>query len=460
MRLELTQRNSSRSWTLPLTTFCAVGFCLLLLPMTAAARPKTTINVWGWTDVVWKEQIAQFERQNPDITVKLTAVGELVSGDEKFLSAIAAGIGPDVILQNRHHLKGMAARGYYRDMNPLMKLDRGFEQQFLKRQLDNCKWLGHQYAIPLATDTRFLMWNKDMFRRAGIDGETPPKTWKDLENYGRKFNRRDDKGNFIEAGFVPHVGNSWLWIYGWLNGGTFVTRDEKTVTPTDPKIVEALTWCVKYYDNILMTGSRMPSFPDFFSKKLAMAIDGSWGLNWYSSVRGLDFGIANPPYPEGGQPATWSCGFALCIPASIKANKVDASWRFIKFMSGPEGWVAKAEFDYLSTKKKFAKNPSEMNFIPADVICNIPAMRAIEERFKDRLTPLSAARMRFAFNLLDIAYDCGNMSLAGQSYWNELDKAYWAAVNHKNTPERALEQCRSIVQQDLDKMWKRVKITK
>jgi ABC-type glycerol-3-phosphate transport system substrate-binding protein len=228
-------------------------------------------------------------------------------------------------------------------------------------------------------------------------------------------------------------------------------------------VVEALEWCVDFYDHVLNINGPMPAgWPGFGDKRLAMAIDGSWGLNMYSNIPGLDFGITQPPYPEGGQPATWSCGYALCIPASIKAKKLDAAWKFIRYMSGVEGWLVKEEFDYLQTRKQWAgrKNAGDMEFVPADVICNVPAVNAIRDRFKDRLTPTALHRMKVAFDLLDVAYDCGNFSIAGQTYWNELDKAYWMAVNHKTTPQKALETCRAIVQQELDKMWKRVRVTK
>ena len=44
-------------------------------------------------------------------------------------------------------------------------------------------------------------------------------------------------------------GNSFLFIYGWQNGGEFVSDDLTTVTVNDPAIVEALEWCVQVSDN-------------------------------------------------------------------------------------------------------------------------------------------------------------------------------------------------------------------
>ena len=49
------------------------------------------------------------------------------------------------------------------------------------------------------------------------------------------------------VGFAPQFGNSWLYMYGWMNGGRFMT-DERTCTLNDAKIVEALRFMQELYD--------------------------------------------------------------------------------------------------------------------------------------------------------------------------------------------------------------------
>jgi multiple sugar transport system substrate-binding protein len=130
--------------------------------------------------------------------------------------------------------------------------------------------------------------------------------------------------------------------------------DEKVTTPDNPKVIEALEWCVKCYDQILGINGPMPSsWPSFDQKKLAMIIDGSWALNTYSSISGLDYGVAQAPYPQGGDPTTWSCGFAMCLSANSKAQNIDAAWKFVKYITGREGWLIQAEYQYSQSKKNW-----------------------------------------------------------------------------------------------------------
>jgi sn-glycerol 3-phosphate transport system substrate-binding protein len=46
---------------------------------------------------------------------------------------------------------------------------------------------GRQMSMPFNSSTAVMYWNKDAFRRAGLDPETPPKTWRELEEAARKL---------------------------------------------------------------------------------------------------------------------------------------------------------------------------------------------------------------------------------------------------------------------------------
>ena len=46
---------------------------------------------------------------------------------------------------------------------------------------------GRQMSMPFNSSTAVMHWNKDAFRRAGLDPEKPPTTWKELEETARKL---------------------------------------------------------------------------------------------------------------------------------------------------------------------------------------------------------------------------------------------------------------------------------
>src|ERR1051326_7325818 len=46
---------------------------------------------------------------------------------------------------------------------------------------------GKLYSMPFNSSTPIFYYNKDAFKKAGLDPEKPPKTWQDVEAYARKI---------------------------------------------------------------------------------------------------------------------------------------------------------------------------------------------------------------------------------------------------------------------------------
>ncbi|VTM59961.1 glycerol-3-phosphate ABC transporter [Klebsiella pneumoniae] len=46
---------------------------------------------------------------------------------------------------------------------------------------------GHLLSQPFNSSTPVLYYNKDAFKKAGLDPEQPPKTWQDLAAYTAKL---------------------------------------------------------------------------------------------------------------------------------------------------------------------------------------------------------------------------------------------------------------------------------
>ena len=46
---------------------------------------------------------------------------------------------------------------------------------------------GHMLSLPFNSSTPILYYNKDVFQKAGLDRETPPKTWAEVEDFSKKI---------------------------------------------------------------------------------------------------------------------------------------------------------------------------------------------------------------------------------------------------------------------------------
>ncbi len=444
-----------------------VSLLIGVIAMPTSAQ-KTTISYWGW---IGPEDIAvyrEFENQHPDIKVKESLISdEWASTSEKFLAAIAAGNAPDVSLQNRHQFKQWASRGPFYDLTDLIEKDGMTADDWYPVQWIESSWAGKQYALPWDTDTRFLYWNKELFKEVGLDPEVPPKTWDELAEFTVKLTKKDTKGNYEQQGFLPYYGNTWTWLYGWLNGGEFLDKEQKKCTSDDPRIVYALEWMVDFYDKYtggmetaasFLQGFQTAAQNPFVTGKLAMQGNGNWNLSDFATFPDLEYGMSAMPIPntESGVKTTWSCGGSIAISRDTK--NPEAAWIFTKWLTGPGGYKARATAGMEIRAKEWKRQqlPGEPVFVPP-LATNKAAVKMLEDEFVPLLPPKFQEEYRLSVDALNWTHGCGQeMGMVGLTYWNEMHAATEAALYHKMSAEEALIQCRDNVQKALDEAWKQV----
>ena len=144
---------------------------------------------------------------------------------------------PDVVYFDRFAVTEWASRGAFTPLDGYIQHDLQAgqadavrpERVLLASCWDEATYRGKVYGIPNGVDDRALFYNKDLFKRAGLVDENgqarPPRDWDELEEYAVKLTERDDKGKLKVVGFAPQYGNSWLYIYGWMTGGEFMSPD-------------------------------------------------------------------------------------------------------------------------------------------------------------------------------------------------------------------------------------------
>jgi ABC-type glycerol-3-phosphate transport system substrate-binding protein len=59
---------------------------------------------------------------------------------------------------------------------------------------------GKIYGIPCTDWVEVLIYNKDMFRAAGLDPEKPPRTIAEFTEAQRKLTKKDAQGNITQTG--------------------------------------------------------------------------------------------------------------------------------------------------------------------------------------------------------------------------------------------------------------------
>ena len=427
-----------------------------------------TITYWGNVSPEWTAIYRAFEDQYPNITIQESLnSNDWASSSEKFLAAIAAGNAPDVSLQNRHQFKQWASQGPFYDLTELAE-NEDLAADYYPVQYGECTFNGKLFGLPDATDARFLFWNKTLFKEAGLDPEAPPKTWGELEEMTKILTKRNSADKITQHGFLPYYGNTWTWWYGWLNGGEFLSEDQKTVTSTDPRIVEALDWMVNFYNEHsdgmqnatgFLEGFQNEAVDPFVAGKLAMYGNGDWQLSTLNTFPDLDYGMTWMPVPdtESATQVTWSCGGAQAISANTKS--IDAAWTFLKWITGEERYRLQATIGLQERQREWEREdlPGSVVFVPP-LTTNVKAAKMFKDEFVSKLPMKVQDEYKMALDSLNQTRGCGEtMGLVGLVYWNEMHQATENALYGKMSAYDALELARVNVQKALDNAWRRVK---
>ena len=329
-----------------------LALMLALLVAGVGAQAVTTITYWQYfyeskVNLV-DELIKKFEATNPGIKVEQVTF-PYESFNQKVAASIPAGEGPDVITLFYGWLPMYVKAGYLQEL-PKTDFNKAyFDKTYYPFVAESVDFGGKYYSAPTAVRTLALIWNKKLFKEAGLDPNVPPKTLEELAAYAKKLSKYDNQGNLIQAGLAMQpTGQGHSWIREVLTrqfGNVPYSTDYRKVSYADAKGAEALKW---YTDLITKDKVGYPNFATddvtaFKAGKAAMNIDGSFRIATLNAVKDLEWGVAELPTNKGiksNYASYWTHG----IVDGVKGKKLEASVKFLKYITSPEAqelWLQK-----------------------------------------------------------------------------------------------------------------------
>ena len=403
------------------------------------------------------------------------AARDLGADPTRFLISLAGGTPPDVIRYGRHAIGEWAARGAFTPLNEYIdrdiaegRKDAIRPEDFYGSCWDETLYKGKVYAVPTDVDVRGLYYNKDLFKRAGLVDERgeprPPRDWDELKDYAVKLTERDSDGHITVLGFIPHAppsswvpSNAHLYLYGWMNGGEFMSDDGTRCTLNSKENIEALAYMAELFDamggyaeamQFAQTFQRQAREP-FILGKVGMVLETDYFVRYLARYdRNLDYGVAPPPLPKkelakGRKAVTWTGGWSYAIPSTAR-NK-DAAWEFLRFMSSERAFRAWHECDRELLE-------SQGRLFVARQVPIIELNRKFQQEYV-YTNPMLPENLKQGLRVLE-----GLMPVAryrpvcpvGQMLLNEQDRATETALYHRLTPAEALDRATRNVQYSLD----------
>ena len=211
---------------------------------------KETLSVWippldDETEKNYVPLLDKFEKENNcELDVQIIPWDTY---EEKYMTAINAGEGPDVGYMYVEMFPTYIDSGAVVDMEEYLT-EEDYEEYLY---LDRGKMMGGTYGFPFNTGNPFIMYyNEDILESIG---ETAPETWEDFERICKKATKDTDGDGKIDqygyaAGFNNgdmsplYLLNSYYYSLLWQNGSDIYNDDLKSVRFNDEAGVEAVEY--------------------------------------------------------------------------------------------------------------------------------------------------------------------------------------------------------------------------
>ena len=334
-----------------------LGFLLVaLLAGCGTSQKSQKIVVWHWmTDRHQSfEALAQKYKEQTGIEVEFKKFFPPDIYSTKVIAAARAGTLPDIfgILGEKKILASFAKAGHIADLSAALNTD-GWKEALYAKALDVTAFSAASsydapagyFAVPIDTMNMQFVYNKDLFRRSGLDENHPPATLDEMIEFAGIIKKK----NPDVEGLVCGWGEVWLlhclateWAINIMGEEKFTETLKGNVPYTDAQWIEVFELFsrlknsgILYSDIITMVNREAE---DYFARgKAAFTFDGSWSVNVYKQLSPeLDYGFFPLPAISPEFPAKIWGGAGASFTVNNKSKNKDKAIDFLKWITAKE----------------------------------------------------------------------------------------------------------------------------
>ncbi len=303
------------------------------------------VGVSGPLNKLMTEMVNDFNTLHPGIHVEPVFAGNYVQAMAKAMTAVLGGTPPDLAVLDTPELFSLLDRNAIIPLDDLIAQSggKGWLDDFYGTLLLNARADGHVYSIPWQRSTPIFYYNKDMFRKAGLDPNQPPRTWTELIENAQKLTLRDASGRVTQWGVEAPVVDTSPWVFqGFLieAGAKYFDPNGKWVKFNSPEAVSALQFILDLQNKYKVhpPGPSSPAFwgqvpQDFIQQKVAMIYTTTGNMTFIRTNAKFEWNAAF--MPAGTQYGAPTGGGSFYIFNKIPPDHVAGAWTFIRWMTEP-----------------------------------------------------------------------------------------------------------------------------
>lgn len=284
---------------------------------------------------LFQQQVAEFEKANPDIRV----VGSDVPWDAKtFAARLAGGSAPTLLRVPLTEPPSLIERGQVADIADEASALESFDElnprimEFLERD-------DAVYGLPEKSYAFGLVYNRDLFEQAGLDPDAPPTTWDEVREYAKQISDTTGKTGFGEIS-TNNSGGWHLTGYTYSRGGAIIEpgSDGRYVAAFDDAPTrDALEWWkeARWTDDSLgddVLGKQEDMVAAFAAGNVGMWVSAPPDLYAQFLVAGGDPDIYGAgAMPQDGADATLAGATVLMVNAKAGDAEREAAVKWMEY---------------------------------------------------------------------------------------------------------------------------------
>lgn len=258
----------------------------------------------------------------------------------KLASAAGAKALPDLFAADVVFAPQYASQGLWADITARFAAS-GVKDKVSPGHVRAGTWDGKSYAVPHTVDMSVMLYNKDLYTKAGLDPEKPPTTMKEFADHARKIDQLggDVNGTYF-GGNCGGCVEFTFWPSVWAAGGD-VLDDKGTNAKINSKEMADVfaLYRALYEEGAAAPASKDEAGPTWLgalqSGKIGIAPGPSVWLGLIEE-KGVKMGVAPITGMDGGA-STFIGGDSIGIGAT--STKAAQAWDFLNWTMSDEAQV-------------------------------------------------------------------------------------------------------------------------
>ena len=329
-----------------------------VVQVTPAPKAAVKLQMWkaphkpaGEEVKIAEKVLASLNEANRGVQVEYTEVPWNKYG-EQLKAAFASNTPPDITYQTEG-ISAYAIPGQLEPIDDFLKQAPGLREEYRSNAYIPGTIDGKLYGMPWVFAGNSLLWNKDLFEKAGLDPNKPPDTWEQVIEYGLKLTKADQQQYGLMIGPKTALEfHGWNTVFWPINAGGRWTNDAfSEVFFEEKESVQA----ADFYGDLFNKHKITPpaEMGKVTGQLMALFTAGKGGFAWevntaIAAVRDTNptFKLGVGPKPKGPAPDAIKAraGYGSVGYLSISKNSKfkPEAWTAIRFLAEPaqlKGWV-------------------------------------------------------------------------------------------------------------------------